>query len=141
LLWRIHVVGLEPHLLNSYQSRFPKSVVSTICAVPVSKLSDFPHEREVLLRGPFFQVLNFFEEGTIEGKPIHVLEVVMLNSNRDHFTTAELGKDDGPARKLFGAIVSLRRNQFCLEYCERHGLHDDAAAYRIQFEIVGKQFS
>jgi hypothetical protein len=139
LLWRINVVGLGAHLLGSYQNRFPQSVVSTICAVPVSQLSDFPHEQEVLLRGPFFQVLNFFEGGEIEGKPVYVLEVVILNSNRDHFTTAQLGKNDRPARELFGAIVNLRRSQFCLEYCEKHNLHDDAVAYRTQYEIFEKR--
>ena len=54
LLWKIHIISLDEKLLGIYQSLFPTSVVSSICAVPISELSDFPHEEEVLLRGPFF---------------------------------------------------------------------------------------
>ena len=140
LLWKIHVIGLEPHLLSIYHDHFPSSVVSTICSVPVSELSDFPEEREVLLRGPFFQVLNLSQEGEIEGRPVHVLEVVTLNSNRDHFTTAQLGGEGARARGLFRAIVSYRRHRFCASYCSSHGLEDDAVDYREQSGIAEKEF-
>jgi hypothetical protein len=140
LLWRIHVIGLEPQLLSIYHDRFPTSVVSTICSVPVSELSDFPEEREVLLRGPFFQVLNLSQEGEIEGRPVHVVDVVTLNSNRDHFTTAQLGREDARARELFRALVSYRRHRFCVSYCHRHGLDDDAVEYRKQLGIAEKEF-
>ncbi|HEX6711521.1 MAG TPA: hypothetical protein VF068_14410 [Rubrobacter sp.] len=134
LLWKIQVEGMGSDLLDAYHSRFPTSVVSTICAVPVSGLSNYPHEQEVLLRGPFVQVLNVMRSGMVEGKPLHVLEAVMLNGNRDHFSTTRLGEDDGLARELFGSIAGLRRNQLCFEYCKRHGLRDDAAVYREQVE-------
>lgn len=140
LLWKIHVISLDDNLLGVYRNLFPTSIVSSICAVPVSGLSDFPYEEEVLLRGPFFQVLNFYEEGIIVGRPLYVLEVVMLNSNRDHPSTAELGVNDNLARSIFGTIVGIRRNQFCFNYCDDHTLQDDANAYRIKLEEDHQQF-
>jgi hypothetical protein len=53
LLWDIEVANLPAERLEGYRAAFPTSVVSTICAVPIERLSDFPDENEVLLRGPF----------------------------------------------------------------------------------------
>ncbi|MTJ32487.1 hypothetical protein FJR37_23490 [Aphanizomenon sp. UHCC 0183] len=131
---------MDEKLLGIYQSLFPTSVVSSICAVPISELSDFPHEEEVLLRGPFFQVINFYQEGMIEEKPLSVIEVVMLNSNRDHPSTAELGENDSLARNIFGNIVGIRRNKFCLDYCKVNALEDDANAYYKKLEENNRQF-
>ena len=132
LLWKIHVISLEDGLLEVYHEMFPTSVVSTICAVPISKLSFYPHEEEVLLRGPFFQVLNFYKNGTIDGRrSLYVIEVVMLNSNRDHPSNCneELGDKADLARSVFRTIVGIRRNQFCYDYCMRNKMTDDAEAY------------
>jgi len=129
LLWKIHVISLEDRLLQVYQTMFPNSVVSTICAVPISKLSYYPHEEEVLLRGPFFQVLNFYEHEMVGEKLLYVLEVVMLNSNRDHPNNQDLGSKTGLARSVFGSVVSIGRCRFCLEYCKRNGFVDDTIAY------------
>ncbi|GLB33333.1 putative protein CC1G_03129 Coprinopsis cinerea okayama7 130 [Lyophyllum shimeji] len=83
-LWRIHVVELEPELLEVYRQRFPTSVVSTICAVPIRDLSRVPEEDEIVLRGPFFQLIRMQEE-VLEGVGhIHTMDSVMLNTNRDH---------------------------------------------------------
>ena len=134
LLWKIHVISLEDSLLRLYQTMFPTSVVSSICAVPISKLSYYPHEEEVLLRGPFFQVLNFYEHGMIGEKPLYMLEVVMLNSNRDHPNNQDLGSRTGLARSVFGTVVSIGRCQFCLEYCKRNGLAEDTVAYHTKIQ-------
>ena len=129
LMWKIHVISLEEKLLQVYNRMFPTSVVSSICAVPISSLSCYPQEEEVLLRGPFFQVLNFYKQGTIDEKPLYILELVMLNSNRDHPSNAELGENADLAQSIFRNIISISRNRFCLEYCKRHGLVDDAVEY------------
>ena len=129
LMWKIHVISLEEKLLQLYHKMFPSSVVSSICAVPISNLSCYPQEEEVLLRGPFFQVLNFYKQGLIDDKPLYILEVVMLNSNRDHPSNAELGENAELAQGIFRNIINISRNRFCLEYCKRHGLVDDAVEY------------
>ena len=129
LMWKIHVISLEEKLLQVYHRMFPTSVVSSICAVPISNLSRYPQEEEVLLRGPFFQVLNFYKQGTVNEKPLYILELVMLNSNRDHPSNAELGANGDLAQGVFRNIISISRNRFCLEYCQRHGLVDDAIEY------------
>jgi len=69
-----------------------------------------------------------------------MLEVVTLNSNRHHFTTAQLGREDARARESSRGIVSYRRHRFCASYCRRHGLDDDAVDYRKQLGIAEKQF-
>lgn len=129
LMWKIHVISLEEKLLQVYHKMFPTSVVSSICAVPISTLSCYPQEEEVLLRGPFFQVLNFYKHGMINEKPLYVLELVMLNSNRDHPSNSELGAKAELAQNIFRNIVGISRNRFCLEYCKSHGLVDDAVEY------------
>ena len=129
LMWKIHVISLEEKLLQVYHKMFPTSVVSSICAVPISNLSCYPQEEEVLLRGPFFQVLNFYKQGMIDEKPLYILELVMLNSNRDHPSNAELGANADLAQSIFRYIIGISRNRYCLEYCKRHGLVDDAVEY------------
>ena len=134
LLWKIHVISLEDRLLQVYQTMFPTSVVSSICAVPISRLSYYPHEEEVLLRGPFFQVLNFYEHEMIRETPLYMLEVVMLNSNRDHPNNQDFGSKTGLARSIFGTVVSIGRCRFCLDYCKRNGFMDDTIAYQRKLE-------
>lgn len=129
LMWKIHVISLEEKLLQLYHRMFPTSVVSSICAVPISNLSCYPQEEEVLLRGPFFQVLNFYKQGMVDEKPLYILELVMLNSNRDHPSNVELGTKADLAQNVFRNVISISRNRFCLEYCKRHGLVDDAVEY------------
>jgi hypothetical protein len=58
LMMKIHVIGLNPKYLDVYRTQFPSSVVSTICAVSIKEVSSHENECEVLLRGPFFQVLQ-----------------------------------------------------------------------------------
>lgn len=130
-LWRIHVVELNPKYLQVYHDRFPSSVVSTICAVPIHELSDFAGEDEVLLRGPFFQLICLREE-ILEGRetPIHVMELIMLNANRDHPSTMELGREEGEkARQLFACLVGMWRAEVCKQLAALYNLMDDVEQY------------
>ncbi|KAG6890771.1 hypothetical protein C0992_012744 [Termitomyces sp. T32_za158] len=126
-LWRIHIVDLFPRYLKVYRERFPSSVVSTICAVPIRELSDFADEDEVLLRGPFFQLVCMREE-FLEGheNAIHVMDLVMLNTNRDHPSTMQLSKTEGEkARQLFACLVGMCRAEVCKELAQFYNLEGE----------------
>lgn len=130
-LWRIHVVELPKKYLQIYRDKFPTSVVSTICAVPIQELSDFKGEDEVLLRGPFFQLISMREE-TLEGtdKAFPVMDLVMLNTNRDHPSTMQLSEEKGEkARQLFACLVGMWRAEVCQRLSEAYGLLDDVVQY------------
>ncbi|GAB1727029.1 hypothetical protein NU195Hw_g3882t1 [Hortaea werneckii] len=62
LHWIIHVRSLRLDLLASYQQQYPESVVITIYAMLLYEQSGYQHESEVLLRGPFFQMLRMTTE-------------------------------------------------------------------------------
>jgi hypothetical protein len=132
LLWDIEVAGLSDARLELYRAAFPTSVVSTICAVPIAPLSDFPDEEEVLLRGPFFQLLRVRPDAaTIAGRTLHVAEALMLTANRDHPSTMELTDRDATiARDLFRTIVTMDRSQLCARRAQDNGSGADAAAFR-----------
>ncbi|XP_031560403.1 uncharacterized protein LOC116296517 [Actinia tenebrosa] len=130
LLMKIHVIELEKEYLEHYRRRFPTSVVSTICAVDIKDLSLMSHEKEVILRGPFFQVLDFYDGEVIENQTCKVLEMVMLNTNRDHISTMQLGQDSALARQLFGNMVAATRCKFAIKYYEDKGLHRDVEEYK-----------
>lgn len=120
--WKIHVHGLEPNLLAQYHSKHPDSVVTTICAMPISHVSEFANEQEVLLRGPFFQILRMYEEQAGEHQ-VHVAEMVMLNANRDHGT--ELAEHHGEKelqRKHFGQICAASRYEICASLAQTFDL-------------------
>ncbi|MFE3638037.1 hypothetical protein [Streptomyces sp. NPDC059168] len=143
LLWSIDVAGLPPELLNVYRSAFPESTVTSMCAVPVHGLSEYAYEKEVLLRGPFFQILGMREDdaGGPGRGPMHTIEAVMLNSNRDHVTT--IASDEGEdrrARDLFRAIVTLHRAGLCLDYARTRGFDADADFYRAQLDRNRAEF-
>ncbi|KAG6826509.1 hypothetical protein H0H92_015564 [Tricholoma furcatifolium] len=130
-LWRIHVVELEAELLQIYQEKFPSSVVSTICAVPIHELSPFPEEHEVLLRGPFFQLVRMQEEMTLGLQTVHVMDCVTLSTNRDHPSTMELGETEGNrARDLIACLVGIGRVKACKKLAEDYGMMDDAQIYQ-----------
>lgn len=131
LVIKIHVIGLKPEYVQQYTSRFPSTVLTTICAVDIHKLSRHPSEKEVLLRGPFMLILDMYEdENTILSQPCHVLEAVMLNANRDHISTSFLGDLDTLARDMFAAMVTVTRSEFAARYCEEKGLERDENEYR-----------
>ena len=112
VIWTIHIVSLAGERLDLYHHHYPRSVVSSICATDISGLSSYK-EAEVLLRGPFFEVLGFRPIDPIEGLPTYELHAVMLNSNRDHVSTYELGDQDAPARELFGKLIAAEKYAAC----------------------------
>ena len=125
VLFKIHILELKPAYLMYYKKKNPTGVVSTICAVNIKDLSDFPEEDEIILRGAFFQVLDFFKD---EAESLSVLEVCMLNSNRDHLSTIHL--TDPNARKMFGLMVAVTRNEFIVDFYKSRGNNEEAKAYQ-----------
>jgi hypothetical protein len=138
-LWRIHVANIDPDLLRIYNERFPSSVVTTLCAVPISEMSRFSQEQEVVLRGPFFQFIRLHKEFVhAAGMTIDVMDLVMLNTNRDHPSAMELGAEKGDeARKLFALLVGISRARICKNLAHEYGLTPDAGEFeRIHDEQV-----
>lgn len=122
LHWKIHIHELDPRLLAQYHAKYPNSIVSTICAMPISRASEFPNEQEVLLRGPLFQIVRLYEEQSGD-HTVHVVEMLMLNANRDHAT--ELADHQGlnkQQRAHFAEICSATKFQICASLAEKYGL-------------------
>ena len=140
-LWRIHVADLDPALLKIYHDQFPRSVVTTLCAIPIYELSKFQEEGEVLLRGPWFQLIRVVDE-VIDGYgSVLVMDLVMLNANRDHPSTSELGQHQHEARKLFACLVGMGRAAVCKQVAEKYQLVDDAVVYGEMFDEQQKKLS
>jgi hypothetical protein len=131
-IWEIHVESLDPGLLDFYRERFPDSVVTSLCAVPIDQLSDFPGEKEVLLRGPHFQIIGVSVDDSISlRQPVHKIKAVALNSNRDHITAIASNKGtDRRMRDLFRALVLTSRSTKCADQAEAIGRSADAELYR-----------
>jgi hypothetical protein len=138
VLWEIHVVSLDRRLLDLYHARFPESVVTSLCAVPISQISEFAHEKEVLLRGPHFQILGVTSDKAMTELGIGCkIEAITLNSNRDHLSAIASNEGmDRDMRDLFRALIVGYRSTLCAEDCDRRCASDDAAAYR---ELVQTQ--
>ena len=136
LHWKIHVRELDPRLLASYRQEYPDSVVSTINAMPISSVSEYPDEQEILLHGPSFQLLRMHEVEAADHS-IHVLEMVMLNANRDHGTELahhhEKYKDQ---RQLFGRMCAATKYEICASLAKEYGLHEEARQYSELFNEV-----
>jgi hypothetical protein len=132
LLWRIHVASLDAEPMRLYQSEHPTSVVTSLCAVPIDDLSDYPDEKEVLLRGPFFQILSLQREDVgSDAQSLYVLDAVMINSNRDHPSSLfESGAEAQRARNLFRILVATNRTRLCVERADQLGLSTEASAFR-----------
>jgi hypothetical protein len=76
-------------------------------------------------------VLDMYEEKHTEfDQPCDVIEVVMLNANRDHISTSFLGDQDTLARDMFAAMVTVTRSEFAIEYCQNRGLKEDEREYQ-----------
>jgi hypothetical protein len=131
LLWEIQVVALDPALMDVYRRSFPHSVVTSLCAVPIASVSDYPGEQEVLLRGPHFQILDVTECDAAEfGRPVRRLRVLMHNTNRDHITArASNAGADKAERDLFRALVLCDRFRACSRLAAGAGLEADARDY------------
>jgi hypothetical protein len=110
VLWRIHAVGLDCAHLEIYHARFPSSIVTTPCAVPIAAFSEHPHEEEVLLRGPFVQLVQVQTVWLENGSSMDVMDGVMLDTSRDHPSTMELDESEGQrARELFLCLIATTR--------------------------------
>lgn len=118
-IMEITVRNLDKQLLDIYHSFYPDSPVTSLCAVPIERISDKPGEKEVLLRGAFFQVLNYYENE----KPVRV-ETVMLNANRDHIKTQKYNGTN--AQALFGSLVKQDKMRICKELSDNE---QDRKAY------------
>lgn len=139
LLMKIHVIELQQDYIEYYKARFPTSVLSTICAVDIKNLSLMSHEKEVILRGPFFQILDFYDGEIVEDQLCKVLEMVMVNINRDHISTMQLGPESAAARQIFGNMVAVSRCKFAIKYFEEKECFDEAEEYRkLLNEKLGK---
>jgi hypothetical protein len=132
VIWEIHIHSLDPHLLASYHTKYPTSVVTSLCAVPIERISDLPIEEEVFLRGPFFQILGITVDYSVKfERPVHRITAVVLNSNRDHISAIASNKGaDQRMRDLFRTMVLASRSTTCAEYAEELGRHADAKLYR-----------
>jgi hypothetical protein len=130
LIWCISVVSLSDERLEQYHRFFPSSVVTSICANDISRLSELQLEREVLLRGAFFDVLDFREIAPIGGLDAYELHVLMMDNNRDHISTYELGDRDAEARKLFRQLVAAEKYWACADAAAAAGHKRLADRYR-----------
>jgi hypothetical protein len=111
--WVIHVHGIDPELLRIYHEKYDDSIVTSITAMPVGQIAELRGEREVLLRGAFFHIVNM-ESRESEGKMIHTLQLVAMNTNRDHGT--ELALDEGAKqeqRNFFRNMILASRFRLC----------------------------
>lgn len=120
--WKIHIHGLDQRLLGQYRALHPSSIVSTICAMPISRVSEYPNEQEILLRGAFFHILRIYEEKAGD-HTVSIAEMVMLNANRDHGSElAENHGEKGQQRKHFGQMCAASRFEICASLAKEHGL-------------------
>ncbi|MFA7768828.1 hypothetical protein [Streptomyces sp. NRRL S-448] len=134
LIWKVYVRGLTADQRELYRRHHPRSTVTSLCAVPIDELSEYAYEQEVLLRGPFFQLLRLTANTEDVGPGAdraHIVEAIMLNSNRDHVSTVASDQgEDRSAREMFRALVTIRRATWCQSYAQENGMPGDAIAYR-----------
>jgi hypothetical protein len=137
LLWEIQVLEMDKTLMGIYRDSFPDTVVTSLCAVPIWKLSEFPGENEVLLRGPHFQILDVSDCDLADfGRPVKRLRVVMHNTNRDHITAIASNTDaDKDERDLFRALVLCDRFRACAWLARESGRDEDGARYEALAQI------
>ena len=145
-LWRIHVANMDPDLLRIYNERFPSSVVTTLCAVPISEVSRFSGEQEVVLRGPFFQFIQLHKESVPDVKNkteiiMDVMDLVMLSSNRDHPSVMEMSAEKrDEARRLFALLVGMTRSRICKNLAHEYGLTSDAEEFSRIYEEQAQRY-
>lgn len=128
--WKIHIHGLDRQLLAQYRAVHPSSIVTSICAMPISRVSEYPNEQEVLLRGAFFHILRIYEE-KVGDHTVSVAEMVMLNANRDHGSElAGNHGEKGQQRKHFGQMCAASRYEICASLAKDYGLLE-ASEYKV----------
>lgn len=154
---RVHVYDLGPQSLAYYRQHhralyepgqlgpFQESIVSPICALPIEDVSLYPEEEEILLRGPFFQLLRMSDGDVGGGEEGPILDLLMISANRDHPSTPQTqagsGEDD-PARDLFRHLVRKRRAECTRDYFglwARHPSCTDPDAAALQYDLAVKE--
>jgi hypothetical protein len=142
LLLDISVYNMGSELISAYRQAFPASIVTSLCSVPIHPLSALP-EDEVLLRGPFFQIVHMYcDQDSLVGEPLHVVQMVMLNSNRDHVTAVATNTGaDLRMRDIFRLMALASRSTRCAEHAESSGLAADSDYYRKAASRAYAEFS
>lgn len=133
--WKIHIHGIDPVLHQHYLHKYPESVVTSICSLPVAPVSPFG-EKEILLRGAFFQMLGMRLE-EVDGREVHKLEVMMINANRDH--TTELGSNEYEKRKqrdAFRRIAMASKYEVCASLASQYSALDAEQYKMLQQETL-----
>jgi hypothetical protein len=119
----IHIYGLDQRLLQRYEQKYNDSIVTSICAMPIGRIAEYG-EKEVLLRGPAFHII-WMDTVAEAGRNVHKIEVVMLNSNRDHGT--EHASDEGEKklqRQFFFNVILSSRYEICAALARKHSVKD-----------------
>jgi len=133
----VHVHGMDPAVLASFKQQYPDSVVTSICAMPVARMSGFG-EQEILLRGPFFHLIAICDREDEKGGYTEFVTVCM-NANRDH--GSEHASDEGGKarqRAAFLNAVNASKWEVCARVAEEFSA-DDARAYgELQERTVAK---
>ncbi|KAK1776652.1 hypothetical protein QBC45DRAFT_418873 [Copromyces sp. CBS 386.78] len=113
---QVHTRGIDEGLLRAYRKRYPDSVVTSICAMPVANISP-EGEREILLRGAFFQLLSVTtKQNGGDCVPIAQVIVITMNSNRDHSTESSSNVDEKRVqRDIFRRLVDASKYRACAE--------------------------
>ncbi|KAK3496302.1 hypothetical protein B0T13DRAFT_512126 [Neurospora crassa] len=113
---QVHTRGIDEGLLRAYWKQYPDSVVTSICAMPVANISP-EGEREILLRGAFFQLLSVTTKPNRgDSVPIVQVIVVTMNSNRDHSTESSINVDEKRVqREIFRRLVDASKYRACAE--------------------------
>lgn len=151
-LFKSYIFSMPDEYIDLYKSFFGDSIVSSLCAVDIRQQSYYVAEEEVLLRGPFFEMVHHRPETSNTEHPVPLFESVVLDANRDHIATfAMKGKKclklagnkanskedlDGQARYLFGLLARLRRAEICRKYLEEYGDQSNGA-YKENGEEIG----
>ena len=118
ILMIINVIELKPIFVSFYHKIFPQSVITTICAIDITAESVFEREKEILLRGAFFQILEIkFEHDLWQTVKYPIMHMFMISANRDHISTMDITKTGPTARKLFTLMVKVTRFEFAIKYC------------------------
>lgn len=113
---QVHTRGIDEGLLRAYRKQYPDSVVTSICAMPVANISP-EGEREILLRGAFFQLFSVTARPNRgDSVPIVQVIVVTMNSNRDHSTESSTNVDEKRVqREIFRRLVDASKYRACAE--------------------------
>ncbi|KAK4206174.1 hypothetical protein QBC37DRAFT_460694 [Rhypophila decipiens] len=125
----VHIHGMDPAVLASFRQRYPDSVVTSICAMPVAHMSSFG-EQEILLRGPFFHLVAICDDREDENGAYVEFVTVSMNSNRDHGTEHSSNEHEkARQRAAFLTAVNVSKWEVCAGVAEGYSA-DDAKVYR-----------